>query len=163
MRNLRPIGPLFLALLIGGTIFAVCFWTASRARVAAGSRQKDELAWLCREFKLTDAEVARIRPLHEGYLPKCEAMCARLAAKNRDLADALQGATNVTPEVERQLAAAATLRAECQAQMLRHFQEVARTMPAGQGARYLAEMQRLTLGLPTRLEDVMVHPAHEHP
>ena len=163
MRNLRPIGPLFIALLVGGAMFAVCFWTASRARVAAGSRQTDELVWLCHEFQLTDAEVARIRPLHESYLPKCVAMCARLAAKNRELADTMQGATNVTQEVERRLSEAAALRAECQAQMLRHFLEIARIMPTGQGARYLAEMQRLTLGLQGRLEDVMTHPAHEHP
>ncbi len=36
-------------------------------------------------------------------------------------------------------------------------------MPPESGARYLAEMQRLTLGLPGRLEDAMTHPAHEHP
>lgn len=163
MRKLRPIGLLLGALLVGGVMFAVCYWTASRARVAAGSRQPDELAWLGREFQLTDTELARIRTLHEGYLPKCEEMCARLAAKNRELAEELKGATNVSPAVERKLTEAAALRAECQAQMLRHFQEVARTMPVEQGARYLAEMQRLTLGLPSHLEDVMTHPTHEHP
>lgn len=151
------------ALLFGGAMFAVCFWAASRARLASGGRQPDELAWLCHEFHLTDAEVARIRPLHEGYLPKCEAMCVRIAAKNRELADVLKGATNISAEVERKLAEAAALRAECQAQMLRHFQEVARAMPLEQGARFLAEMQRLTLGLQGRLEDVMTPPAHERP
>lgn len=163
MKKLHPIGLLLGALLVGGAMFAVCFWTASRARVAAGSRQTDELAWLCHEFRLTDAEVARIRPLHEGYLPKCAAMCARIAAKNRELADVLKGATNISAEVERKLAEAAAVRAECQAQMLRHFQEVARAMPVGQGARYLAEMQRLTLGLQGRLENVMTPPTHERP
>lgn len=163
MRNLRPIGSLLTALLVGGAMFAVCFWTASRARLAAGGRQTDELAWLCQEFQLTDAELGRIRPLHDDYRPRCEAMCARLTAKHRELADALRGATNVTPEVERKLSEAAALRAECQAHMLRYFQEVARTMPAGQGARYLAEMQHLTLGLPAGIEDVMDGPAHEHP
>lgn len=162
MKKLPSIGRLLGALLLGGAVFAVCYWGASRARLAAGNRTPDELAWLAHEFKLTDAEVARIRPLHEAYLPKCEAMCARLATKNRELADVLRGATNVPPEAERMLAEAAALRAECQAQMLRHFQEVARAMPPEQGGRYLAEMQRLTLGLPDRLEDGMTPPNHEH-
>ena len=160
---MQSIGRLLGALLAGGAVFAVCYWGASRARLAAGNREPDELAWLAHEFKLTDAELARIRPLHEAYLPKCEAMCARIAAKSGELAEVLRGATNVPPEAERKLAEAAALRAECQAQMLRHFQEVARAMPPEQGARYLAEMQRLTLGLPSRLEDAMMHPAHEHP
>ncbi len=163
MKKLPAIGRLLGALLVGGAVFAVCYWGASRVRLVAGGRAPDELAWLAHEFQLTDAEVARIRPLHEAYLPKCEAMCARLAAKHRELADVLRGATNVPPEAERKLAEAAALRAECPAQMLRHFQEVARAMPPEPGARYLAEMQRLTLGLPGRLEDAMTHPAHEHP
>lgn len=163
MKKLRPIGLLLGALLVGGAMFALCYWAASRARVTAVNRQPDELAWLGREFRLTDAELTRIRTLHDGYRPKCEEMCALLAAKNRELAEVLKGTTNITPEVERKLAEAAALRAECQAQMLRHFQEVARTMLVEQGARYLAEMQRLTLGLPGHLEDVMTHPTHEHP
>ncbi|HTH47465.1 MAG TPA: hypothetical protein VMB21_08145 [Candidatus Limnocylindria bacterium] len=163
MNRLQSIGRLLGALLVGGAVFAVCYWGAAQARLAVEGRASDELAWLAHEFKLTDAEVARIRPLHAAYLPKCEAMCARLAAKNRELAEVLRGATNVPPEAERKLAEAAALRAECQAQMLRYFQEVARAMPPESGARYLAEMQRLTFGLPGRLEDAMTHPAHEHP
>ena len=142
-------------------LFGVCYWIASHARIAVDNHKPDELAWLCREFKLTDAEVARIRPLHESYRVKCEAMCIRIAAKNRELTDLLNGATNVSTEVEHKLAEVAAIRAECQTQMLRHFQEVAQTMPVEQGARYLAEMQRLTLGLQGGLEDVMTHPAHE--
>ncbi len=165
MKKLQAIGRLLGALLVGGAVFAVCYWGAARVRLATESHASDELAWLAHEFKLTEAEVARIRPLHEAYQPKCEAMCARLAVKNRELAEVLRGATNVPPEAELKLAEAAALRAECQAQMLRHFQEVARMMPPGAGTRYLAEMQRLTLGLPGRLEDAMglPHTAHEHP
>ncbi len=158
MKNLRSLGPLLLALLVGGAMFALCYGMASCTRVATAGRHVDDLAWLGHEFHLTDAELARIRPLHDGYQPGCEAMCARIAAKDREVTDALKGATNVTAEVERRLGEAAALRAECQAQMLRHFQEVARAMPAKQGTRYLSEMQRLTLGLHLPFEDVMPRP-----
>ena len=47
------------------------------------------------------------------------------------------------------------LRAQCQAQMLEHFEEVSRAMPQEQGARYLAEMKRLTLGSHQQIENSM--------
>ncbi|MEI6358384.1 MAG: hypothetical protein WCP53_14985, partial [Verrucomicrobiota bacterium] len=94
MKNLRPFGPLLLALLVGGAMFALCYGMASCTRVATAGRHTDDLAWLGREFKLTDAGLGRIRPLHDGYLPLCEAMCARIAAKDREVTGALKGATN---------------------------------------------------------------------
>ncbi len=89
-------------------------------------------------------------------------MCARIAEQNRQLKSLLDGATNVSPGIEQKLAEVAALRAECQAQMLRHFQEVARSMPGKQGARYLAEMQRQTLGLRNHMEDGTFDRTHEH-
>lgn len=162
MRKLSTGGTLLLGSLVAGLIFAASYWTAARIRTA--SRQPaDELAWLCNEFQLTDAELTRIRTLHEGYKPQCEAMCARVAEQKRQLDSLVGGATNVSPEIRQKLAEIAALRAECQAQMLRHFQDVARSMPQRQGARYLAEMQRLTLGLQDHMEAGPVHATHEHP
>lgn len=159
----RSSGSLLFTLLVGCAVFAAGYWMAARGRISANGHPADELAWVCREFQLTDGEMARIRSLHNGYKPKCEEMAARMAAKNREQA-ALAGATNVSPEVERGLAEVATLRAECQAQMLRHFQQVARTMPSAQGARYLAEMQRLTLELHAEVENAVIQSTHhEHP
>jgi hypothetical protein len=154
---------LFLALVAGGALFAACYWTSARARVAADPRRGDELAWLSREFGLADAEIARIRKLHEGYRPKCDAMCARIAAKNAELESALAASPGVDAGIERKLGEIAALRADCQAQMLRHFREVAATMPAESGARYLAGMQRLALGLRVPAESMMVPSHHEHP
>jgi len=146
MRRLRPLGSLLVAVLMGGTVFGLCFWTTSHFRSAGTPGATDELAWVCGEFQLSESETERLRTLHNGYKPKCEAMCTRIAARNRDLAGLLVSATNVSPEIERTLGDIAALRAECQAEMLRHFQEVARTLPGERGARYLAEMHRLTLG-----------------
>jgi len=47
--------------------------------------------------------------------------------------------------------------------MLQHFTEVSQTMPPEQGRRYLAEMQRLTLGLHEQTEPSMSESMdHEH-
>jgi len=115
----------------------------------------DDLAWLRSEFRVGDAELARIRQLHEGHMPKCREVCDRIAATKQELQAALNAGKGVTPEAEQKLAEIATLRTECQTQMLRHFYEVSQAMPPGQGRRYLAEMQRLTLGFHEQIEEAM--------
>jgi hypothetical protein len=152
---------LFLGLLVAGTVFCVSYWTGAKVRAQRG-RPADELAWLCHEFRLTEPELSRVRLLHEAYKPQCVAMCARIAEQNRQLRSLVEGATNVGPGIERKLAEVAALRAECQAQMLRHFQEVARSMPEKQGSRYLAEMQRQTLDLRDHMEVERGDRPHEH-
>ncbi len=104
-----------------------------------------ELAWLKLEFKLNDAEYARICEMHQGYLAGCAERCRRIDEKNAHLKDLLAQANTITPEIERTLADAAQLRAECQKEMLRHFYEVSRTMPPEQGKRYLAWVQERTI------------------
>ena len=96
----------------------------------------DDLAWLRREFRLGDAEMQRVCQLHEGYLPKCRELCERMAARKKQLQAALQAGPGFTP-------------------MLRHFYEVSQAMPREQGLRYLAEMQRLTLGFHEQVEQAM--------
>src|SRR5512137_2269070 len=147
---------ILLAMLLAGAAIAgasyLLGWRIC-ARQLGGSG--DDLAWLRREFRLSDAEMQRIRQLHEGYLPKCRENCARIAAKKQELQAALDNAQGMTPEAQQKLAEVATLRAECQANMLRHFYEVSRAMPPEQGRRYLAEMQRLTLGFHEQIENTM--------
>jgi hypothetical protein len=53
--------------------------------------------------------------------------------------------STVTPEIQAVMADRARLRAECEAEMLKHFLEVSRTMPPEQGRRYLAWVQQLTI------------------
>lgn len=149
-------------MLVAASAFAACFSIASCAK-RHGTRESDDLAWLCSEFHLSEPELSQVRALHASYLPKCEAMCVRIVEKNRELGSLLNGVKEVTPAVEQKLAEVAALRAECQAQMLRHFLEVSRTMSAEQGARYLIMMERLTLDPRGQSRDDMMHSIHEHP
>jgi len=154
---------LFGALALGAAVFAGSFLMARQCRVNQMAASTDDLDWLRREFHLSDADLNRIRLLHEGYLPKCAEMCARIAAKKSKLESALAGSTNVTPAAEIALREIGELRAQCQAQMLQHFVEVSQVMPPEQGRCYLAEMQRLTLGFHEQLEQSMSdHAGHEH-
>jgi hypothetical protein len=152
-----------LALAAGVAVFAASYVLAQRVCARHAASSADDLDWLRQEFRLSDAEMTRIRELHEGYLPKCAEMCRKIAAKKSELESVLAGATNFTPVAEQELSELATLRAQCQAQMLRHFVEVSQAMPPEQGRRYLAEMQRLTLGFHEQIEQSMSPSAdHEH-
>ena len=151
------------ALALGAGIFAGSYFTAQRTTMMCCAKPADDLGWLQMEFHLGDAEMARIRELHEGYLPKCAEMCAKIAAKKRELESVLGNGTNLTAEAQTKLNEIATLRAQCQAQMLEHFAAVSQAMPPAQGARYLAEMKKLTLGDPGQMEQSMSdHAGHEH-
>ena len=92
----RAFALILLAVLLAVGAFTACFFTAARVRHAAANTGH-ELDWLRAEFRLSDAELARVRALHEGYLPKCEEMCQRIAAQNGELAQLLDGSTNVSP------------------------------------------------------------------
>ena len=126
----------------------------------------DDLDWLRQEFRLTDVELARVRELHEGYLPECAEMCKQIAGKKRELEAAMSSATNrvdLREPIGTKLGELALLRAQCQLQMLQHFAEVSQAMPPEQGRRYLAEMQRITLGFHEQIEQSMSPSAdHEH-
>lgn len=159
----RPLAILLGALTAGVAVFAGAFFLSQQVSARRMANPADDLAWLRQEFRLNDTDLARIRELHEGYLPKCHEMCAKIEAKKREVDQLLAGATDVTPPVEQQLVELGALRAQCQAQMLRHFAEVSQVMPPEQGRRYFAEMQRLTLGTHEKIEQSMSGSAgHSH-
>ncbi len=151
------------ALALGAGIFAGSYFVAQRASVMCCAQPADDLSWLRTEFYLSDAEMARIRQLHEGYLPKCAEMCQKIAAKKSELESALGNGTNLTAEAQMKLDEIAALRSQCQAQMLEHFATVSQAMPPEQGRRYLAEMQKLTLGTHEQTEKTMSGDASHEP
>lgn len=153
----------FAALALGAAIFAGSFLTARHATVACCAKPADDLNWLQLEFHLGDAEMARIRELHAGYLPQCAEFCARIAAKQSELNALPANGTNLTAAAQLKLDEIAALRAQCQSNMLQHFIAVSQAMPPEQGRRYLAEMKKLTLDSHEAIEQSMSdHAGHEH-
>ena len=151
------------ALALGAAIFAGSFYTARHTTMRCCEQPADDLNWLKLEFKLSDAEMARIRALHEGYLPKCGELCQKIAAAKRDLAAMVGTTTNLTAAAQAKMNEVAALRATCQSNMLQHFVTVSQAMPPEQGARYLAAMKQLTLGHHEQMEQSMSGATgHEH-
>ena len=160
----KPLTILICALAAGALLFGGAFYCAHYICVQKIAKSTDDLDWLRLEFRLGDAELTRIRELHDGYLPKCSDNCILIAAKNRELAQAITTGTNTTATLDQLRADVAALRTKCQSEMLAHFEEVSRAMPTGQGERYLAEMKRLTLGQHEQVEQSMSgtnHAAHD--
>ena len=151
----RPLFILAAMLLAGAALFLAGQRLAAQRCAKHMARPTDDLAWLRLEFRLNDAELARVRQLHDGYLPKCREFCERIDARKRELQAVLASGTNAPAAIEQKLIEVGTLRAQCQAAMIEHFREVSQVMPPEQGRRYLAEMQRLTLGFHERIEHSM--------
>jgi len=159
----RSLVILLAALMLGGALFGGAYAVSRHVCECCLAKSVSDLDWLRQEFHLNADELARIQKLHDGYLPQCAEMCAKIAAKKAEVAAVLNGSTNVNPATQQKLAELAALRAQCQAQMLQHFTEVSRTMPPDEGRRYLAEMQRLTLNLHESTEASMPETMdHEH-
>ena len=151
------------ALALGAALFGGVYYASQRVTMRCCVQPADDLGWLRTEFHLGAAEMAHIRELHEGYLPKCAALCAQIAVKKSELSATLGNDTNITVAAQAKLNEIAALRVQCQTQMLQHFVTVSQAMPPEQGRRYLAEMQRLTLGTNELMEESMSgNTGHEH-
>jgi hypothetical protein len=129
---------LLLGLVVATTAFAGLYYLGTASFRNLMRHPQPELAWLKKEFHLSDSEFGRISQMHEGYLPQCQERCKRIAEQDRRLRQLLEGATNLTPEIQSLLTERAKTRAECEAEMLKHFLAVSRSMPSEQGRRYLA-------------------------
>jgi hypothetical protein len=128
---------LLLGLLLGLAAFSGFYYLGTATSRNMMREPKPELAWLKQEFRLSDAEFARISQMHDAYLPQCRERCQRIAEQDQQLQVLLSNATNLTAEIQNLIAARAQTRADCEAQMLKHFLAVSRTMPPEQGRRYL--------------------------
>jgi hypothetical protein len=123
-------------LLCAAGFCAFYYWgTASHRGLL--HQEAPELAWLKKEFNLSDGELARVTQLHDTYQPHCAEMCRLIDEHGDKLKTLLTGTNTVTPEIEAMLAESAKLRVECQRDMLQHFFEVSQTMPSAQGRRYI--------------------------
>ncbi len=153
---------LILVLLASVAMFQGAHWVACRLCAARAAESLDDLQWLRMEFQLQEAELTRIRQLHNGYLPQCRQYCQQIADKKAALGKLLEngGTADATKETLHEIA---MLRVDCQTEMLRHFEAVSREMPPAQGARYLAKMRELTLGSHERVEKSMAAPAAAAP
>ena len=136
---------LLLGLLLGTAGFSGFYYMGTAPCRSMMHEPQPELAWLKKEFALSDTEFTRITALHEAYMPQCAQRCRVTEQQNRKLKELLAKDATITPEIQNLLTERAKNRAQCEAEMLKHFQEVSRAMPPEQGRRYLAWVQEQTV------------------
>ena len=151
---------LILGLALGTVSFAGVYYLRTAGSRHLLNEPRPELAWLKKEFKLSDAEFARISQLHAGYLPGCAARCQRIEEQNTRLRELFTQSRELTPEIQRLLALRAQMRADCEAEMMKHFLAVSQTMPPDQGRRYLEWVEQQTFMGGHAMEQS--HHAHHH-
>lgn len=129
---------LLASLLLALVAFLVCYRLALAPHdVGTADDPGAEMAWLKREFNLTDAEFAQVKALHDAYQPRCRENCRMVDESNARLKKLLADGSDVLPELEAAFNDAARVRVHCQVEMVRHFQHVSRAMSPEQGKRYL--------------------------
>lgn len=138
------------ALALGAGLFIGSFAASQRVCRACVAEPPGSLSWLQGEYHLNNEQMQRIQQLHNNYLSHCKMMCRIISAKQQDAAMALNNATNVSPAAQQKLNDLAVCRTRCQAQMFQYFINVSRVMPPDQGRRYLAEMEKNTLGFTSK-------------
>jgi hypothetical protein len=154
----RPLIMLSAVVVLAVGLFLGAYHLTGQFCACQMGRSLDDLDWLRMEFNLTPVELARIRELHQAYLPRCRDFCRRIQMKKDELRNLLESGDGTAPAMETKLKEIASLRAQCQTTMLQHFHQVSLAMPLAQSKRYLSEMTRLTLGFHDQMEASMSAP-----
>lgn len=136
---------LLLGLVLATAAFSGFYYLGTASCRNMMQKPQPELAWLKKQFNLSDAEFDRVVRLHEAYLPQCAERCRLIEEQNQKLQALLGQSTEVTPQIQALLVQRAQTRATCETEMLKHFLAVSRTMPPEQGRRYLAWVEQQTI------------------
>jgi hypothetical protein len=125
--------------LAAGAAFMITRWMGS----AKSLPTEKQLGWLKEEFRLTEAQVAAIKVLHEDYEPVCRTHCVKIqeARKAAELAGKRAEGSVAGARAATVAAAQVELRrveAVCRDATRAHLLRVASVMETAQGERFIA-------------------------
>lgn len=122
----------FSSRLVGGRACAACD--------VASLKTPDALAWMRRDFALSDDEFTKVCALHDAYLPHCDSMCQRMEAASNHVSSALRASPAMTGEAQTALREYETARAECQRATLQHVLDTAAVMKPEAGRAFVQKV-----------------------
>lgn len=135
MKNLLRL--LSLIAVLGLITAGLSYYTCCDEKLHAAAQRRDAHSWLCAEFKLSAAQVARIEAMHEDYRQECQVHCEAIMEATEAL-EKLEESGKATPQ---ELAAAKALvesrTLTCRNAIRVHLAKVAALMPPEEGKRYL--------------------------
>ena len=111
-----------LAVVVGVAAYGVFFVGNDEPELRRAARAGDAMAWLRVEFRLSDAQAAAVKKMHDDFSVECGEHCGAI----------VDARTRKAPAAE-----IARLEQVCVDAMTAHFERVAALMAPEQGARYL--------------------------
>ena len=106
----------------------------------AAPKTTDALAWMQRDYALSDDEFVKVCDLHDAYLPKCDAMCQQMAAATARLTEALKVNPTMNDEAQAALRDYEAARAGCQRDTLQHVLDTAAVMKPQAGRAFVQKV-----------------------
>jgi hypothetical protein len=138
---------LAVALLAGGAACGLYY----HHRVAP-VQAEDEMHWLRREFRLTDAQIAEIQRMDRAYRPICDGHCKDYMEAHDRLMAMLAHSRTWTPDMSQTMERLYRVEMECHRDMLKHAFEVSTVMAPEEARRYLAMIEsRVALAPPAEM------------
>lgn len=98
------------------------------------------LAWMRKDFALSDEEFVKVCALHDAYLPQCDAMCERIKHARERVIASLHDQQRMNPETETALRDYEAARAECQRDSLKHVLDTAAVMKPEAGRAFVQKV-----------------------
>jgi hypothetical protein len=132
------ISTLVLVLATAAATGFVAFRTTGDGEVARALAKKDAMEWLRADFKLTDAQFAAIKQLHDAYSVVCEEHCREIRRAVRVRNDLKSSAPLEAGAIAAADRRVEELRLVCESAIATHVRECASHMSPEAGQRYLA-------------------------
>jgi hypothetical protein len=139
---------LLAAALLAGGLACTLYYRHSVATVQV----EDEMHWLRREFRLTDAQIAEVQRLDRAYRPICDGHCQDYVEAHQRLTAMLARSPAWTPEMGQTMERLYRVEMECHRDMLKHAYEVSTLMAPDEARRYLSMIEsRVMLAPPAEM------------
>jgi hypothetical protein len=133
----RGIALLLATVAISFAAFWCSYQLSTRPTKALLAQQDCGMEWLQKEYRLSEAQFARIEKLHEAYRPACARRCGQVAAAHAKVRELTASSVAMTPEIEAALKEWTLLENDCRLAMLKHVYAVSAEMSPEEGCRYL--------------------------
>jgi hypothetical protein len=130
------------------------------ACAVASQKTPDALAWMRRNYSLSEEEFSKVCALHDSYLPKCDQMCQRMAAATKHLSEALKVSPTMTDEAKAALDEYERAQAMCQQATLQHLLDTAATMKPDAGRAFVQDVLPHLLASRRHVSDLQHTTAH---
>ena len=146
---------LFPIAMAGGGFWIARYITQQASCSLRKKESIDSLYWLVKEYHLSKEQLAKVRKVHEQYLPDCQFYCRKIAEAKAELRRQLNVDHFDSKKIGELLQQIALLRAQCQKRMLEHFAETAALLPEPAKKRYFSTMVSFVLEKHSEMEHQM--------